>query len=1026
MGRRDSAAYLPTLHELLVKAFLRSIFLVVVVVGVEFRIAGEELHAQEVPGKLPSSNTEEARLQKEFSAHVQPLLRKYCLDCHNADNMESGVRVDHLTGGAEEAHLKLWSAILKQLDGEKMPPQDAMQPSAAERKGLTEWIQQSLTSARSRPTPRNGSVRRLTVAQYRNTLRDLLGLQEDLTDSLPPDGISKDGFTNQEQSLTLSPLQVEAYFDIAEQALTASIVDESKRPVIQNFRMEFGAKINPAPCPDKLILGANSELLGNADFVVTEPLPSKPFEFEPFRMRTAYDFIEGYAGNDTVRGWRKYDSIYHSVFACVRGTPGYPKGEAQQVIPAGLLLRPAIPSPEIFGVSNTYGPMANFKISLRELPAEGDFRVTVKAARYDDALLLDTDEPAPSTSESQTTVDLATASSTKLQIDRAGIFQVDVRCTPADTQNLFTLTLGDRQFAAHLKARKPAESDGEQLLAFAVVRIAAGEHQLAARYGDDRPLNRIMFSRLTDENPLGQRFQKFEQRSALLGVHLGLRRDCGSTLTQVGPTQTVSTSDLKEYVFEGAIRDFPSPDVEPNNVNYLAGIREIGVHSEFTDGRDMPRLLIHSVNFEGPYYPSWPPPSHRRIFIDSPHRNEPATYAREILSSFATRAFRRPVRSDEEKALLAVWQKSIDEKKGFQQSIKDALLVVLTSPQFLFLIENSSGPHAEELDPYELAFKLSYFLWNTAPDQPLLDLAGRNELHKSIDAEIDRLISDPRFGQFAQEFASQWLTLDKLDVVSTDASRFPNLTRDAKKQLRQEPIQLLQYLIEHNLPLRNLVQSEFIVANEVVANYYGLADRTESGLEFVAIEHHKEHLGGILTQAGILAGLSDGRESNPVKRGAWFARKIIAEPPDDPPPNVPQLKDDDTTKLTIRQKLERHRDQKGCAKCHSGIDPWGIPFESFDAGGLLKLDSSVDARSTLPDGTAVAGLNGLKEYLAAKRMEQVAYSFLKHLANYATGRHLTHNELALLRQQALNLQATEYRMKDVLKLAIHSESFLKK
>src|SRR6185503_9066007 len=138
-----------------------------------------------------------------------------------------------------------------------------------------------------------------------------------------------------------------------------------------------------------LVLGANSFLLANPDVLVTELAPARPFDYEPFAMRTRYEFIEGYVGNDTIRAWKKFDSIYHSVFACLRGTPGYPKGEAHQVVASGLLLRPAIPSPEIFGQSSTYGPMANFKISLRELPEQGNFRITVKAARYDDGLLLE-------------------------------------------------------------------------------------------------------------------------------------------------------------------------------------------------------------------------------------------------------------------------------------------------------------------------------------------------------------------------------------------------------------------------------------------------------------------------------------------------------------------------------------------------------------------------------------------------------------------------------------------------------------
>jgi hypothetical protein len=228
------------------------------------------------------------------------------------------------------------------------------------------------------------------------------------------------------------------------------------------------------------------------------------------------------------------------------------------------------------------------------------------------------------------------------------------------------------------------------------------------------------------------------------------------------------------------------------------------------------------------------------------------------------------------------------------------------------------------------------------------------------------------------------------------------------------------------MPLGDLVQSDFVVANEVVADYYHLADRTESGLRFVPIKHQNQALGGILTQAAILAGLSDGREANPVKRGAWLARKIIAEPPDDPPPNVPQIRDDDGSKLTLRQKLERHRSQEGCAKCHSGIDPWGIPFEAFDASGSYQAEGIRDARSTLPDGTEIADLNGLKAYLLNKRVDQVAFSFLKHTATYATGRSLTYNELVFLREQGLELRPTEYRLQDLLRFVIHSDLFLKK
>ena len=282
------------------------------------------------------------------------------------------------------------------------------------------------------PTPKagerkkNGIIRRLTISQYQNTLRDLLGLQEDVCASLPPDGISKDGFVNNAAGMSLSPLLIEAYFNIAAQALDRCIVDVDSRPSIQNFRMDLGKAINQQPCPDKLILGAQNRLLANADFIVRQVVPGKPFPFDPITMRTKFRFNEGYQGNATVRGWRDYDSIYHAVFACMRGTPGYPKGQAHETVPGGLLLRPAIPSSELFGKSSTYGPMANFKISLRQLPDHGNFRITVRAARYDDGLLLDGDTPLQPLGPKSIVIDQPSQPQT-VNVPSAGIYQVDVR-----------------------------------------------------------------------------------------------------------------------------------------------------------------------------------------------------------------------------------------------------------------------------------------------------------------------------------------------------------------------------------------------------------------------------------------------------------------------------------------------------------------------------------------------------------------------------------------------------------------------
>ncbi len=1194
--------------------------------------------------KASPEETKTTTEQNMFRASMQPLLKQYCIRCHNAEEMQSGIRLDQLDGSLEDRQLFLWKDILKQINAGAMPPEDEKQPTVQHRQVLNQGIRQIMNAARARDTQKNGAARRLTVSQYRNTLRDLLQLEDQLTDVLPPDSVSKDGFVNNGQTMLLSPLLVESYFDIAAKALDLCIVDESSRPVIQNFRVDLGKAINPEPYPNKLILGANSHLLANDNFLVNQLKPAKPFEYDPFLMRTKYRFIEGYQGNATVRGWREYDSIYHAVFACMRGNPGYPKGLPYQAIKDGLVLRPAIPSAELFQVESTYGPKANFKISLRQLPEQGQFRVTVKAARYDDALLLNPGQASrPESTPGAITVRKLTTPQT-VSINKAGIYQADVYVTPpsldgiptnadqlsegligawplnGDTQSeskrealtgrleggaqfvdspfgkalsldgnadalvvdrddSMNVGTGDFSVAAWIHPTQlrqggivclgryswthgwyfdmpnnkgvlrietaspenksngtvasqpgairvntwqhvaavvrrgtnktklyvngylvatgtiaPANLDnpgvklhlgriegsklfkgkiddvriyrraldiseikallapGPQFIkppppekpqkltlgigprqfsatlhqpAFAVLRLPAGPLPVQLQYDGKLVPNRVVLTPLPAEDELAKQFEVFEKRFPRLGVHMGLRRDCGSTFAPVGASQPVTKSTLEDFIFEGALNNYPTPDVEENNVNYLAGIREIGVRSEYTDGRDMPRLLIRSIEFEGPYYRSWPPARHQNIFIDSRNKKQPAVYAREIIRSFASRAFRRPITSSEEASFMAVWKRSFEEEANFQESIKDALLIVLTSPQFLFIIENSNSPKPEDLDPYELASKLSYFLWNTAPDQQLLKLAANNRLHGSLDSEVERMIRNPRFGQFANEFTSQWLSLDKFDVVEIDRKRFPQLTRDTRIHLRQEPVQYLRYLIEKNLPLRNLIQSDFIIANEIVAGYYGLADRTEQGFKFVPIPHKDQQLGGILSQASILAGLSDGRESNPVKRGAWLARKIIAEPPDDPPPNVPALEGVDS-KLPLRERLELHRNQKGCVNCHAGIDPWGIPFEEFSAGGRWLEKPASDPSSTLPDGTEIKDFKGLKAYLAGDRIDQVAFSFMKHLASYGNGRSLSYNELVFLEEKGVELRRDGYRMQDMIRFIIKSDMFLKK
>ncbi len=968
-----------------------------------------------------SNKSESVQLESQFREKVRPVLKSYCYRCHGAKKMKSGVRIDILDGSLEDKQLFLLKHVHKQLVDEAMPPEDERQPGMEERKMVTEWVAQALREGERKVRAKNGSVRRLTVAQYHNTLRDLLGVEDRLADLLPADGFSKEGFKNNGDTLLLMPRMMETYFEIAERALDLCLVDESRKPRIQCFRVELGSGVNKNPSADHVEL-EGPRILPRADYWVHEVLPEKPFSFEPLAMRKKYRFNEGYKGNATVRGWRDFEGLHHSVFAAIIGkyTGGYNYGRTAHFVPEGLLLRPRSPETKN-GSTEVRGPAPTFSMPMRELPKSGILQVTVEAARYDDGYLPDTRAP---TSEGRIVVDIAGGKEATLELPAAGIYQIDNVWTGQPGDDVVTADIGKRTFSKRLKPfPPPPDPDGNLVGPFLVARFPGGPITIKVGCGNGRNLKEAWVTPVADDSEVARQLASFEKRVPHLSVHMGLRTDVGPRLSRFDVPKPVPSATVERYSFRAPVSGFASQDTEEDNPNYLSGLKEIGIRSEPTDDRQIPRALIRAIEFEGPYHETWPPRGHADIFFPSPRRDDPPAYAREVLERFATRAFRRPATDGELESLLAVWRESKEQTGNFQRSIRNALLVVLTSPQFLYLTEDSAGPQAEPLSPHELAAKLSYFLWNTTPDEKLQSLAKSGKLRAAVPTEVDRLVADDRFAQFTGEFVHQWLSLDKFDVVNVSWER---MKKETRRELRKEPIHFVTHLIRENLPLRNLLDSDFIVVNDVVAGYYGIGDRTEHGYAFAPVRHESETLGGVLTQVAILSGLTDGHESNPVKRGAWVARKIIAEPPEPPPPNVPDLPRENREKKTLRERLEQHRNQDGCMQCHEKIDPWGLPFEQFDGAGLLKKEK-VDASTALPDKTEIVDANALKKYLANDRIDQVAFSFLKHLASYSIGRSLTFNEIEYLKMEGRKaLGPNGYRMKDCVRFVIESPLFMEK
>ena len=310
---------------------------------------------------------------------------------------------------------------------------------------------------------------------------------------------------------------------------------------------------------------------------------------------------------------------------------------------------------------------------------------------------------------------------------------------------------------------------------------------------------------------------------------------------------------------------------------------------------------------------------------------DPATDAQHLIAPFLRRAFRRPVAPEETARYVALARQRLEANDCFQDALRTAYKAALCSPDFLFLLEKP-GP----LDDWALAARLSYFLWSSLPDEALLASAEQGKLHdpEVLPAEVERMLADPRSERFAEDFLDQWLDLREIDLTSPDRRLYPEYSPYLRASMLGESYAFFRELLRADLGAANIVDSDFALLNQKMAEHYGIAGVTGSGFRRVALPAGESaHRGGVLTQASVLKVTANGTVTSPVKRGAWVQRKIVGQPPNPPPPNIPAIEPDVRGATTVRELLAKHRSSASCAACHAQIDPPGFALEKFDVIG---------------------------------------------------------------------------------------------
>ena len=443
-------------------------------------------------------------------------------------------------------------------------------------------------------------------------------------------------------------------------------------------------------------------------------------------------------------------------------------------------------------------------------------------------------------------------------------------------------------------------------------------------------------------------------------------------------------------------------------------------------GSDPLQVYIDRIEIRAPYYAQWPPHTHERIFFANKDRQSERKYGAEVLSRFIRRAWGRPATDKEVERFLNLFDNYRPDFDNFEEAMQEVLATVLAHPEFLYLVlrlpekgENNSVGISDR----ELARRLAAFLWSSIPDAQLQRKAENGNLKQPdiLEAEVKRMLMDVRSNRFVRHFVEQWLDLDGLQSVShiTD--------QHLLKAMQEEPIAFFQEVLRSNSSIFDFIHSDYALVNERLASHYKIRDIRGSHFQKVSIEPELNR-GGLLTGSAVLAMNSDGKDSNPLKRGVWMLESILGDPPPPPPPNVPEvdLADPEIQKMTLKERIADHRSNPACYSCHARIDPWGIAFENYDAFGSYRTkvnDKPVDASALLFNKQPLEGMHGLKRYLLKERQDQFARAMVRKMTTYALGRPLTFTDHAGIEDLTLMFRKKGDRLADLIYLITKSTIF---
>ena len=573
------------------------------------------------------------------------------------------------------------------------------------------------------------------------------------------------------------------------------------------------------------------------------------------------------------------------------------------------------------------------------------------------------------------------------------------------------------------------------------------------------------------------------------------------------------------------LASFDAPSMEPREHEVVVWLNEaetvelnpasLWANFNTAYNHEGPGVAVDYFDVEGPLNDVWPPASHRRLFGNlpiaeltwerdrdyprqpvkpqrrpgfRPHHTDgkefqkqqsiwtaassrPKVDAVRLLKEFLPRAFRRPVSEEQLAVYVKIAHELIDAGEYFETAMRAAYRVALCSPDFLFIQEvpgagSPSDPMA--LDQYALATRLAYFLWNSTPDEELLTLAQKNQLHtRALTGQIDRMLADPKSDRFIEDFLDQWLDLRKINFTSPEVKLYPEFRPDLRDAMLAESRAFFREMVNHDLGVGQLIDSNFLMLNQRLAEHYRIGGVQGTEIRRVT-KPERTPYGGVLTQAAVLKVTANGTTTSPVTRGAWVLDRILGKAPDPPPPDIAAIDPDVRGTTTIRQQLDAHRNNAICAGCHAKLDPPGFALESFDVIGSwrtlyrftgekpatddtprlgkdpqkhdflgvlpnqwvhvmnnVRSGQPVDTSGVTADGHAFKDIHEFKRILFAEE-EQIARNLTERFVQYGTGASVSFADRRQVEEILGRTRAGHFGVRSLMCETIYSSLFRRK